>query len=60
MRRVEEALEHIPAERPTLNPGGGFAQGSAAQVDPCEVARKFQIKIEAAQRLRRRCPKEAF
>ena len=48
------ALDHLDAERITLNPDCGFAPGSGAMVDMDEVYRKLQIESEAATRLRER------
>lgn len=50
--RVETALEHVAADRITLNPDCGFAPGSAADVSLDEVYAKLKNEVEAAQRLR--------
>lgn len=50
--RVEQALEHVAAERITLNPDCGFAPGSAAVVSIDEVYAKLKNEAEAARRLR--------
>src|SRR5690242_17436408 len=50
--RVEKALQHLPAERITLNPDCGFAPGSAAKVSIDEVYEKLKNEVEAARRLR--------
>jgi 5-methyltetrahydropteroyltriglutamate--homocysteine methyltransferase len=50
--RVKKALEHLPAERITLNPDCGFAPGSAAKVSIDEVYQKLKNEVEAAKRLR--------
>ncbi|HTL30751.1 MAG TPA: cobalamin-independent methionine synthase II family protein [Tepidisphaeraceae bacterium] len=50
--RVEKALQHLPAERITLNPDCGFAPGSAAKVSIDEVYQKLKNEVEAAKRLR--------
>ncbi|MCC7476086.1 MAG: cobalamin-independent methionine synthase II family protein [Pirellulales bacterium] len=50
--RVEQALEHLPPHRITLNPDCGFAPGSAAQVSLDEVYTKLKNEVEAARRLR--------
>ena len=52
--RVEQALEHVTAERITLNPECGFAPGSAAKVSMDEVYLKLQNEVAAAKRLRER------
>ncbi len=54
VRCVACALEHLDAERITLNPDCGFAPGSGAVVDMDEVYRKLQIEVEAATKLRER------
>ncbi len=50
--RVEKALQHLDAERITLNPDCGFAPGSAAVVSIDEVYTKLKNEAEAANRLR--------
>jgi 5-methyltetrahydropteroyltriglutamate--homocysteine methyltransferase len=50
--RVEMALEHLAAERITLNPDCGFAPGSAAEVSIDEVYEKLKNEVAAARRLR--------
>lgn len=50
--RVEQALEHLPPERITLNPDCGFAPGSAATVSLDEVYTKLKNEAAAARRLR--------
>jgi 5-methyltetrahydropteroyltriglutamate--homocysteine methyltransferase len=50
--RVKKALDHLPAERITLNPDCGFAPGSAAKVSIDEVYQKLKNEVEAARRLR--------
>jgi 5-methyltetrahydropteroyltriglutamate--homocysteine methyltransferase len=50
--RVEQALQHVAAERITLNPECGFAPGSAAKVSIDEVYIKLKNEVEAARRLR--------
>jgi 5-methyltetrahydropteroyltriglutamate--homocysteine methyltransferase len=52
--RVEQALQHLAADRITLNPDCGFAPGSAAVVSTDEVYRKLKNQAEAARRLRDR------
>ena len=52
VERVEKALQHLPAERITLNPDCGFAPGSAAEVSIDEVYVKLKNEVEAARRLR--------
>lgn len=52
VERVEKALQHLPAERITLNPDCGFAPGSAADVSIDEVFVKLKNEVEAARRLR--------
>lgn len=52
--RVTLALDHIAAERITLNPDCGFAPGSAARVDIDEVYRKLCNEVAAARMLRER------
>ncbi len=52
MARVETALQHVAADRITLNPDCGFAPGSAAEVSLDEVYVKLRNEVEAAQRLR--------
>jgi len=52
VERVEKALQHLPAERITLNPDCGFAPGSAADVSIDEVYVKLKNEVEAARRLR--------
>jgi 5-methyltetrahydropteroyltriglutamate--homocysteine methyltransferase len=52
--RVEQALQHLTADRVTLNPDCGFAPGSAAVVSTDEVYRKLKNQAEAARRLRDR------
>ena len=52
VRRVEMALQHLAAERITINPDCGFAPGSAAVVSGDEVYQKLQNEVEAARRLR--------
>lgn len=54
VQRVEQALEHLPARRLTLNPDCGFAPGSAARVDIDEVYQKLIHQVEAARQLRTR------
>jgi 5-methyltetrahydropteroyltriglutamate--homocysteine methyltransferase len=51
---VAGALDHLDAERVTLNPDCGFAPGSGAVVDMDEVYAKLRIEAEAAGRLRER------
>jgi 5-methyltetrahydropteroyltriglutamate--homocysteine methyltransferase len=48
------ALDHLDAERITLNPDCGFAPGSGAIVDMDEVYAKLRIEAEAAVKLRER------
>jgi 5-methyltetrahydropteroyltriglutamate--homocysteine methyltransferase len=48
------ALDHLDADRVTLNPDCGFAPGSGAVVDMDEVYQKLQIEVAAANRLRGR------
>ncbi len=50
--RVEQALQHLPPERITLNPDCGFAPGSAATVSTDEVYTKLKHEAEAARQLR--------
>lgn len=50
--RVEQALQHVAAERITLNPECGFAPGSAAKVDVDEVYTKLKNEVAAARLLR--------
>ncbi len=50
--RVEAALQHVPADRITLNPDCGFAPGSAAEVSIDEVYVKLKNEVAAAQILR--------
>lgn len=50
--RVKKALDHLPAERITLNPDCGFAPGSAAKVSIDEVYQKLKNEVEAARMLR--------
>jgi 5-methyltetrahydropteroyltriglutamate--homocysteine methyltransferase len=50
--RVRLALDHVAAERITLNPDCGFAPGSAARVDIDEVYRKLCNEVAAARALR--------
>jgi 5-methyltetrahydropteroyltriglutamate--homocysteine methyltransferase len=52
VKRVERALEFLPAERITLNPDCGFAPGSAANVSIDEVYQKLKNEVAAARRLR--------
>ena len=52
VHRVEQALEHVAAERITLNPECGFAPGSAADVSIDEVYLKLKNEVAAAQQLR--------
>ncbi len=52
--RVELAIEHLGAERITLNPDCGFAPGSGADVDLDEVYVKLRHEVEAARMLRSR------
>ncbi len=52
--RVELAVEHLGAERVTLNPDCGFAPGSGAEVDLDEVYVKLCNEVEAARLLRSR------
>jgi 5-methyltetrahydropteroyltriglutamate--homocysteine methyltransferase len=54
VQRVEMALNHVDAERITLNPDCGFAPGSAAEVSLDEVYTKLKNEVAAAQRLRER------
>ncbi len=54
VKRVEAALEHLDADRITLNPDCGFAPGSAAVVSLDEVFIKLQNEVDAARRLRDR------
>jgi 5-methyltetrahydropteroyltriglutamate--homocysteine methyltransferase len=53
VERVETALQHVAAERITLNPDCGFAPGSAAEVSLDEVYTKLKNEVEAARRLRK-------
>lgn len=50
--RVEQALQHVAAERITLNPDCGFAPGSAAVVSIDEVYAKLKNEVAAARLLR--------
>jgi 5-methyltetrahydropteroyltriglutamate--homocysteine methyltransferase len=50
--RVEAALEHLAAERVTLNPDCGFAPGAGAVVSLDEVYQKLKNEVAAACRLR--------
>jgi 5-methyltetrahydropteroyltriglutamate--homocysteine methyltransferase len=50
--RVRKALQHLPAERITLNPDCGFAPGSGAVVSLDEAYRKLCNEAEAARILR--------
>jgi 5-methyltetrahydropteroyltriglutamate--homocysteine methyltransferase len=52
VERVEMALQHVAADRITLNPDCGFAPGSAAKVSIDEVFEKISNEVEAANRLR--------
>lgn len=52
--RVEQALEHLPAERITLNPDCGFAPGSGANVTIDEAYQKLRNEVAAAERLRQK------
>ncbi len=52
--RVELAVEHLGAERITLNPDCGFAPGSGAEVDLDEVYVKLCNEVAAARLLRSR------
>jgi 5-methyltetrahydropteroyltriglutamate--homocysteine methyltransferase len=52
VERVRLALQHIAAERITLNPDCGFAPGSAAAVSIDEVYQKLKNEAAAARRLR--------
>lgn len=50
--RVGSALQHISADRITLNPDCGFAPGSAADIPLDEAYEKLKNEAEAAKRLR--------
>jgi 5-methyltetrahydropteroyltriglutamate--homocysteine methyltransferase len=50
--RVEQALQHVSAERITLNPECGFAPGSGAKVSIDEVYTKLKNEVAAAKILR--------
>jgi len=50
--RVRQALQHLDAERITLNPDCGFAPGSGAVVGMDEAYRKLCNQTEAAHLLR--------
>jgi 5-methyltetrahydropteroyltriglutamate--homocysteine methyltransferase len=50
--RVRKALQHLAAERITLNPDCGFAPGSGAVVSLDEAYRKLCNEAEAAKTLR--------
>lgn len=52
VKRVEMALQHVAAERITLNPDCGFAPGSAARVSIDEVFEKIRNEVKAARQLR--------
>lgn len=54
VERVEIVLQHLDAERVTLNPDCGFAPGSGAKVSIDEVYSKLRNQVEAAHRLRAR------
>ena len=50
--RVRQAIDHLAAERITLNPDCGFAPGSGAVVSMDETYRKLANEAEAARLLR--------
>ena len=52
VRRVHEALGHVPAERITLNPDCGFSPSSQNPMDLDEAYMKLSVMCEAAARLR--------
>jgi 5-methyltetrahydropteroyltriglutamate--homocysteine methyltransferase len=52
VKRVQQALQHLPPARITLNPDCGFAPGSAAEVSLDEVYIKLKHEVAAARQLR--------
>ena len=52
MARVEKALEHVSADRISLNPDCGFAPGSAADIPIDEAYEKLSNEARAAEMLR--------
>lgn len=52
--RVEAALQHLPADRITLNPDCGFAPSSVSTIPLDEPYQKLKAECEAAKMLRSR------
>lgn len=52
VKRVEQALQFLAAERITLNPDCGFAPGSGAVVSIDETYQKIRNEVAAAETLR--------